>query len=143
MTAHNKDDYEEAVFIYTEILQRDIKNNIKTIIHVHRGMAYYSSGQIDKAMNDFNKALELDPNNTSARYYRAVHSRINKNFDAALKDLDLCIEKEPFNLEYLTARGETYSDAGYKDKAVSVLKYVLSLESSFKPAENLLAKIKY
>ena len=141
LTAHNKEKYREAVEIYSEILQRDIKNNIMTIIYVHRGMAYYSSGQIENALNDFNRALELDPGNTSARYYRALHSRINKKYDHALNDLEKCILKEPFNLEYLTARGETYSQAGYKEKAVSDLRYVLSIDSNYKPAQLLLEKI--
>ena len=141
LTAHNKENYNEAINIYTRILNRDIRSNIKTIIHVHRGMAYYSSGQIENAINDFNKALELDPENTSARYYLAMNSRVNKKYDDALIDLEKCIDKDPFNLEYLTARGEIYFEAGNKEKAVSDLKYVLSLEKDYMPAEILLKKI--
>ena len=106
LTAHNRENYQEAVDIYSEILKRDIKKNIMTIIHVHRGMAYYSSGQTDKALHDFNKALELEPGNTTARYYRALHSRISRRYDDAISDLEKCIEKEPFNMEYLTAKDQ-------------------------------------
>ena len=141
LTAHNEEKYNEAVKIYTVILEKDIKNNIRTIIHVHRGMAFYSSGQIKKAMEDFDKALELEPDNTAARYYRAVHFRINKRFEDALKDLEKCIVKEPFNLDYLTARGETYYEAGDLERAVAELNYVLSLDNDFRPAAELLEKL--
>ena len=141
LTAHNKEKYNDAINIYSEILKRDIRNDIKTIIHVHRGMAYYSNGQIENAMKDFNEALQLDPDNSSARYYRALHSRINKKYDEALNDLEKCIEKEPFNLDYITARAETYSEEGNLEKAVFDLKYVLSLDEGYKPAAELLKKI--
>ncbi len=137
LLAHNKGEFSEAVEIYTGILKRNIRKEIRTVIFVHRGMAYFTSGRIDAALEDFNNALELDPGQTKARYYRAVHARINGKYDKAFKDLEICIKAEPYNLEYLTARAETETAAGNRSSALDGCEAVLGIDPDFKPAIRL------
>lgn len=141
LTAHNRGNYDEAIRIYTGILQRDVRTDIRTVILTHRGMAYFSSGKSNEALKDFNRAMELDPKYTKARYYRAVHARTEGQYQQALEDLAECIHLDPYDPEYLTARAETYAAAGDVPASIAECKAVLRIAPDFKPAVNLLQEL--
>lgn len=141
LLAHNKKQYNEAIEIYSNILLRDIGNDIRAVVLVHRGMAYFSSDMHEKALDDFNKAIELDPGQVKARYYRAVHARVNKNFSEAFEDIGECLKNEPYSLEYLTARAETLAASGETPAARQECLNVLRLDPDFKPAQRLLTDL--
>ena len=81
------------------------------------------------------------PRTREARYYRAVHARMNGRFKDALKDLEECILLEPYNPEYLTARAETHAASGDFERASSECSGVLRIDPSFKPAARLLKEL--
>ncbi|QEN08957.1 (p)ppGpp synthetase [Oceanispirochaeta crateris] len=138
LLAHNENHYSEAIEIYSTILLRKINNDIRAVILVHRGMAYFSSNLQDAALEDFNQAIELNPGQTKARYYRAVHARVNGNLSDALSDIEECIKAEPYNIEFITARAETLAAAGKLQSAIEDCRIVLKLAPDFKPALKLL-----
>ncbi len=142
LLAHNKGNFSEAVEIYSEILSRDIREDIRSIILTHRGMAYFSDNMFSPALEDFNRALELDPHYTRARYYRAIHARTRGRYEEACTDLDECIRIEPYNPEFLTARAETHAAAGDIEAAMLDCKSVLRIDPNFKPALRLLKELK-
>ncbi|MBI9102319.1 MAG: tetratricopeptide repeat protein [Spirochaetales bacterium] len=141
LLAHNGEEYEEAVRIYSEILKRTDRKDIRTVIYLHRGMAYFTAGQEGKAMSDFNSALKLDPENNKARYYRAVNERMKGQYPEAFEDLALCLKSDPYNLEFLTARGETHLAAGDPYAAREDYRVVLRIDPEFKPAQRLLGEL--
>jgi len=141
LLAHNEQDYLSAIEIYTVILSKSSRKDIRTVIFLHRGMAYFSHGKETEALADFNSALDLDPNNTKALYYRAVNARMNGEYLKAFSDLAVCLEKDPYNLEYLTARGEIHISAGNKEAAREDFQAALSIEPDFKPALRLLEEL--
>lgn len=142
LLAHNKENFAEAVNIYTGILSSNISEEIKKLILIHRGMAYFSSGFNQLALEDFNHVLRIDPENTKARYYRAVHFRNLKNYEKAFKDLEECISLEPLNLEYLTAKAETQEESGDIKEALAGCSYILRIDHNFKPALRLMERLK-
>lgn len=141
LLAHNRGGYNEAIEVYSNILLRDISDDIRAVILVHRGMSYFSSNMHDKAIDDFNKAIDLNPGQTKARYYRAVHARVNENFTEAFADIEKCIKAEPYNLEYLTARAETLAAAGDSDSAMEECRIILRMDPDFKPGRRLLTNL--
>jgi putative GTP pyrophosphokinase len=141
LLAHNQNRYDEAIEIYSNILLREISNDIRAIILVHRGMAYFSSDLNDEALKDFNKAIELNPGKTKARYYRAIHSRVNEDFANAFEDIEECLKSDPYNLEYLTARAETLAAAGDLQSAGTECRSILQTAPDFKPALRLLKNL--
>ncbi|MBI9107479.1 MAG: (p)ppGpp synthetase [Spirochaetales bacterium] len=141
LLAHNQTRYNEAIEIYSNILLREISNEIRAVILVHRGMAYFSSNLQDTALSDFNQAIELNPRQTNARYYRAIHARVNGNFAGAFADIEECIKAVPYNLEYLTARAETLAAAGKLQSAITECRNILQMEPDFKPALRLLTNL--
>ncbi|MBN2049062.1 MAG: (p)ppGpp synthetase [Spirochaetales bacterium] len=138
---HNAGRFQEAVAIYTTILERDVRKDIQSVILTHRGMAYFSGGMSAEALEDFNRAVELDPLYTKARYYRAVHSRTVGDFQAAFRDLEECLRLAPFDPEFLTARAETFASEGNPKAARDDCMAVLRLEPAFKPALRLLKEL--
>ncbi|MCL1902065.1 MAG: hypothetical protein FWG18_00365 [Alphaproteobacteria bacterium] len=55
--------------------------------YIIRGEAFMQTGDYNRAMEDFNMAINLDPVNSVALYDRAILSARMENFDAALVDL--------------------------------------------------------
>ena len=50
-------------------LNKEIEQSPTALLHVERGKLYSKGGVMDKALNDFLKAEELDPDNTEATEY--------------------------------------------------------------------------
>ena len=141
LVAHNDGRLSDAIDIYSGILEQEMSDEIRALILVHRGMAYFTSGSGEKALKDFNRALELNPRYTKARYYRAVHSRLEGKYQESFADLDACIRMEPLNLEYLTGRAETFAESGDIGSALDECRQVINIDPEFKPVKRLLSRL--
>ena len=64
MKAVSKGDASTAIDLLTKIVDSGEQVDPKNMASVHnvRGMCYAAKAENDKAMEDFNKALQLDPN---------------------------------------------------------------------------------
>ncbi len=56
------------------------------LAYVGRGWLYYCKNQYDKAMEDFNKAIQLDPDYDLSYNNRGAIWLNNKDFDKALEE---------------------------------------------------------
>lgn len=56
-------------------------------IYMLRGRLYVQVDEIDKAMSDFNRAIEINPNSASAYYNRAVMYFCKRQFDRSWEDM--------------------------------------------------------
>lgn len=79
--------------------------------YMHRGIAYLESGEVEKALQDFNQSLALEPN-ALAYYNRASAWLERKEYDLALRDLDEAIALAPQDKEIYLLRGIVYSERG-------------------------------
>ncbi len=90
------------------------------------GRIYYSVGAVDKAVLQFEKALELKPNDTDMAYllggyYAAVGKRAR-----AVHFFQQCIAADPFHEACLNGLGYTYAEEGQNlDEAESLIKRAL------------------
>jgi tetratricopeptide (TPR) repeat protein len=64
-----------------------------------RGIAYGQKGQYDRAISDFNRAIELNPNDHKAYNNRGIVCRLKGQYDQAISDFNRAIEINPLDAE--------------------------------------------
>ncbi|WP_297766323.1 tetratricopeptide repeat protein [uncultured Muriicola sp.] len=88
--------------------------------------------KIDKAISDYNKAIEINPRNGTAYFHRGLAYYDKGQYDDAISDYSKAIEINPKYGEAYNNRGLAYREKGQFDKAISdynkaiELKYVES-----------------
>lgn len=94
----------------------------------YRALVFDQTDQLDRALGDLNKAIEIDPKNGS--YYRARSSIFSKRKDYARAIADvstaLGLSSRP-QVEY-SLRGILHEEAGEKDKAIADYQKVLEID---------------
>ena len=84
----------------------------------NRALAYNKKGQWDKAINDYDEAIRLNPefvtalNNRANAYYKKGH------FDQAIADFDEAVRLKPDFAEALSNRGNVYRKKGLIERAI-------------------------
>ena len=60
--------------------------------HFNRGLTLLDHCQLDEAIDEFTKAIELDPNHAGAYLIRGIIYNEKLAFDRSIADLEKCIE---------------------------------------------------
>jgi len=61
-------------------------------VYHNRGVSYYKKKDYDKAIADYSKAVDLNPQFAEAYYNRGVAYSVKKKFDACKEDLDKAMQ---------------------------------------------------
>ncbi|KGG17189.1 tetratricopeptide repeat protein [Prochlorococcus sp. MIT 0602] len=94
--------------------------------YVDRGVAKMND-DVEGAMNDFNKAIEIDPNNALAYYFRGYAKYYELEvYSGAISDYSKAIEIDPSNSNFYTARG--FSKQAIKDSIGATNDFFKALE---------------
>ena len=118
-----------------EELTNEIKldpNNAE--LYVQRGFMYWNyfstnENELDKALADFSKAVEIDPNQASGyRGLAHVHKHMRR-FDKSIEAFSKAIEIDPNNASAYIERAIIYQDLGQYNKAMEGYEKVMKLES--------------
>src|SRR5206468_1813713 len=72
---------------------------------IDRGIEKAKKGDLDGALADFNRAIELDPKNAAAYYNRASAKMLKKDAAGAIADYRRVIELDPKNVGAYNNRG--------------------------------------
>ncbi len=89
-----------------------------------RGMNYW--GQ-DRALTDFDHAIEFDPNKAEYYFERAHHCLLQQDWDHALDNFNHAIECDPMEPNYYQWRGQAYHYKGDLDHAIADLSHAIGL----------------
>ncbi|MEU0845715.1 tetratricopeptide repeat protein [Streptomyces sp. NPDC005962] len=95
---------------------------------VARGRQHRSAEEFDEALDDFGRALALDPGNVAAHFGRAVVHRATGDTDRAMAELDRAEELEPGAHWIPRERGETYRRARRYEEALEELDRVVATD---------------
>jgi putative GTP pyrophosphokinase len=125
--AHNKNQFEEAIALYTRILELKPQDSICSLIYKHRGMAKFAQSRYDEAIADFTRAFDLDKSSKAA-YYRGVVYAVLKRYAEAIDDFTLSLEISPFQSFCLFRRGQAYYHIGDYPQALSDCEAALAME---------------
>ena len=100
--AKSSQDYQNALKEYTAAIITDANDNNISSYYSNRGSTQYKLGNYAAALEDLNKALELNGKNIFGYYWRAQVYEAQKNFDAAKEDWN-----STGNLDYSDGNYET------------------------------------
>jgi len=97
------------------------------------------------AMQEFERAVELDSENATARFGRGVGRLMapkgfGRDLDGAVEDLEIACKKDP-SAEAYYYLGTAYKSKGLQDKAKAALKKALELKPDYPEAAKALAEI--
>jgi tetratricopeptide (TPR) repeat protein len=84
-----------------------------------RGIAYARKGQYDRAIEDLDQAIRLNPNYAASFSNRGLAYVRRGQYDRAIEDLDQAIRLNPNYAAAFNNRGSAYSAKGDLDRAIT------------------------
>ena len=127
--AHNKNQFDDAIAIYTQILEMKPDDAISALIYKHRGMAYFARSHYEEAIADFSESLKLDPKSYKAAYYRGVIYSVLRQYSAAVDAFNLSLGINPYQPYCFYRRGQAYYHLEDFPQALGDCEAALALES--------------
>jgi serine/threonine protein kinase/Tfp pilus assembly protein PilF len=114
--------------------------------YYNRGLSLLDIGNLDRALDrarrDFDRALAVDPHLAAASLQRGLLNYREKNYDAALSDLKRALADGANEARVHHGIALVYQARDDRDAAVSELHKALSAEPDYKPARELLEKLR-
>lgn len=95
------------------------------------GFAFFRLENDDKAIEFYDKAIAKGLDNGSVFFYKGLSLYYQKKYDDALKQIDLALEKEPTNQEYMNQKGEVYRIQGQEDTALIYYEKAVKLPNTY------------
>ena len=97
------------------------------LVHQIRGVMFKERGEFDRAIEDFNKAISLNPFDIDLHHYRAEVFSVTGQLDKAIEDFTIAIGSKKNYYEDYYGRGLTFSKKGETGKAIRDFEKVVSL----------------
>ncbi|RIB08963.1 hypothetical protein C2G38_2269332 [Gigaspora rosea] len=85
-------------------------------------------GRYEEAISDFNKSLEIVPNNEISLNHRAISYRMMGRYEESLADLNRSLVIDPNNASTLYLRGITYKKMGRYEESLAELNRSLVID---------------
>lgn len=104
--------------------------------YVVRGWALRERSQPERALTDFNRALQLEPNRAATHAQRALTYVRLRDFDRALVDYGKAIELSPQSASFHNDRGVAYLDIKDYARATSDFSRAIELDPRYPLAFN-------
>lgn len=109
------------------------KNEDLSGVYGLRGRAFYSKGDYDNAIADFDDAIRLDPKLAMAYNFRGLIYWRKREYDLAIKEYDEAIRLNPKLAVAYGNRGEAYARKGEFDRAIGDYDVTLRLDPNSAP----------
>ncbi len=102
-----------------------------TMQHIERGVALLLEEEYEQATIEFNKAIELNPNESSAYLYRGISYGERGEYDKAIADFTEAIELNPNSKQTYYNRGFVYERKGEYDRAIADYSQSIELDPAY------------
>jgi Tfp pilus assembly protein PilF len=98
-----------VILACTELLERKLfLGRDRFYVYVNRAEAYWSQGDKQHALDDYNEAVKVAPRNAQLYYNRAVFYLAQTDVDAALRDFDTALSLNPKLVPALLQRAKIH-----------------------------------
>ena len=108
-----------------DVIEQKIKR--ETAIHLFKGISHGNKGQLDRAISEYTKALEINPKDAKAYIYRGGAYLGKGQYDQAISEYTKALEINPKDALAYYNRGFVYRDKGQYDEAISDYTKVLEI----------------
>jgi ppGpp synthetase/RelA/SpoT-type nucleotidyltranferase len=121
--AQNAGENEHAIEIYTIIINsKPIPSKIVlSVIHKHRGMAYFAMHNYKVSIEDFTKSIQYDPKNYHSLYYKGIVMSVINNEKGALDCFDRSLEINPYQAHVNYRRAMSLYRLGKNNEAIKAI----------------------
>ena len=124
-------DLNHAIVLYEEEL---IKNPARAITYFERGNAYFYKKEYDYALEDYETARKIYPDESSFICAIADCHRNLKDYESAIKYYDKALKLSPDNYHFLLKKGVCLSDAKRLKESTYILMQVIHHDSTIAEA---------
>ncbi|MFH0860557.1 MAG: AAA family ATPase [Candidatus Altiarchaeota archaeon] len=100
------------------------------------GNDYYKLGEFDKAVEHYNKAIELKPDLLETYFNRGLAYTRKQMYDKAIEDINKVIELNSNLAEAFYTRGLVYEYKGEYDRAITDYDKALQIDPKYSKAES-------
>ena len=123
-----------------ETAEADQQRQDSTLDYTSQGVSCLEKGHFEDAVSEFNKAIDLDPDNAVAYVARgSAYFKLDRldnaisdyNFDKAISDFSKAIELNPDDVYAYINRGFVYNSRGEYKKATSDLSRAIKLNPEY------------
>lgn len=132
--------YHDAIQLFDQALRLSLGNLAE--IHLYRGEAYAYLKEWDKAMRDFNLALQYDPHLAEAYNERGNVLRFMGNYEDALAEFSNAIQLAPTSHEAYYNRALAFEEIGNFDAAETDLTQTIKLNAGIAAAYESRARVR-
>jgi tetratricopeptide (TPR) repeat protein len=101
---------------------------IRAVVYSNRGTAHLNMEEYDQAIQNYDKAIELNPNLAIAYNNRGNAYEDKGEYDRAIQDYDKAIELNPNLAIVYNCRGNVYVDKGKYDQAIQDYNKAIELD---------------
>ena len=117
-----------------DIYNKLIKTADRPEPYLNRGIIYYDKGLYQLALNDFNKAIEIDPHSENAYNNRGnLYQKLGKKM-LAMQDYNKALKYNDKDYKIYFNRGNIYSSMGQHKEAISDLTMSIKLDPGYAEA---------
>lgn len=129
--AQNRGQTDEAISLYGQaIAAGGLSAENLAVIYNNRGIAYWSKGDLDKAIADYNAAIRIQPKYVAAYHNRAMAYNDGGRSEQAIEDYDTAIRLQPDDAFAYENRGRAKLHVGQLGAAVDDLSRAVQLDPS-------------
>src|SRR5947208_1627865 len=121
-----------CVLLNVAVTQAQVNRSL-AIDYFNRGSTKLDAGDLDGAMADFSRAIELDRHYAAPYFNRGLVRRRKADYDGAITDFSKAIELNPIAEAYLD-RGVTRKDKGDRDGAIDDYTKAIALNAGYADA---------
>ena len=123
-------------------LEIQINEDYKKIEYLAIGTQYFRQRNFQKAIENLEKHIKLNPDDIHGYMTIAVSFQELKNFEEAFKNFNLALNIDPNFIPAYIEKGLTYYEIGKYDEAIKTFNKVLELEPKNPVAIEFIEKIK-
>jgi hypothetical protein len=126
-----KNNNDEAIRLFTAIIDAKPPTPMLYYDYGSRGIAYLRKGQQDQALADFDAAIKLKPDDGDSHFRRGAIRFQQMQYQAAIDDLSVAVQADPMNADAFNMRSFSYYRLQQNDKGAADTEKACALKKEY------------